>query len=96
MVPVRGRYLGPALGLPVTVVLPTWSLATYCEDPVGLWAGIGSPVIVRTVPGIERMMLRQPVVTQVAALMAGVTSGPRPSGGRLGAMGDDVPKEGFT
>jgi hypothetical protein len=64
-----GRYRGPALPIPVTVVAPSWSLAAYADDPVAMWQGIGSPVRVHVVPGVERMMLREPVVAEVARIM---------------------------
>ena len=64
-----GHYHGPALAVPVTVILPSWSLSSYWDDPRGLWAGIGSDVDVRVVPGVERMMLGHPVVSTVAEIM---------------------------
>jgi thioesterase domain-containing protein len=70
MVPLHGRYLGGPLSLPVTLVLPSWSVASYCDDPVGMWQGIGSQVETLTVPGVERMMLSRPVVGQVAAMLS--------------------------
>jgi thioesterase domain-containing protein/acyl carrier protein len=70
MHPAVGRYRGPALPIPVTLILPAWSLATYADDPVALWEGAGSRVEVRVVPGVERMMLREPVVTEVARILA--------------------------
>jgi hypothetical protein len=65
-----GQYRGPALDLPVTVILPSWRLADYCTDPAALWAGVGSSVDVHVVPGVERLMLREPVVAAVARIMA--------------------------
>jgi thioesterase domain-containing protein len=64
-----GHYRGPALDVPVTVILPSWSLSSYWDDPRGLWAGIGSDVDVRVVPGVERMMLDEPIVSVVAEIM---------------------------
>lgn len=56
-----GRDRGLVLPLPVSVVLPPWSLAAYRTDPEALWAGIGSTVEVQVVPGVDRMMPREPV-----------------------------------
>lgn len=70
MLPMTGRYIGSALGVPVTLVLPRWSLATYCDDPIEMWRGIGSHVETHIVPGVERMMLSQPVVGRVAAVLS--------------------------
>jgi thioesterase domain-containing protein len=64
-----GHYRGPALAVPVTVILPSWSLSSYADDPRSLWAGIGSDVDVQVVPGVERMMLSEPVVSAVAKIM---------------------------
>jgi thioesterase domain-containing protein/acyl carrier protein len=69
--PSVGRYRGPALPIPVTLILPAWSLDAYAADPVALWAGVGSVVDVHVVPGVERMLLREPVVSEVARIMAG-------------------------
>lgn len=65
----RGRYHGPALELPVSLILPSWSLATYWADPRVLWERIGSTVDIHLVPGVERMMMREPVVASVARIM---------------------------
>jgi hypothetical protein len=70
MRPAVGRYRGPALPIPVTLILPSWSLAAYTADPIELWEGIGTSVDVHVVPGVERMMLREPVVADVARIMA--------------------------
>jgi thioesterase domain-containing protein len=70
MRPAIGRYRGPALPIPVTLILPSWSVGSYTDDPVDLWQGVGSRVTVRLVPGVERMMLREPVVADVARLIA--------------------------
>jgi amino acid adenylation domain-containing protein len=71
MIPMRGRYLGDALDVPVTLVLPSWSLASYCDDPVEMWRGLGPNVAIHTVPGVERMMLSHPVVGRIAAVLSG-------------------------
>jgi thioesterase domain-containing protein/acyl carrier protein len=68
---VHGRYSGPPLRLPVTLILPAWSLATYCSDPAAMWRALGSEVRVHLVPGVERMMVRDPIASRVAALMTG-------------------------
>lgn len=76
--PFAGQYRGPALDLPVTVILSSWRLTTYCTDPVALWAGIGSTVDVHVIPGVGRMMLSEPMVGSVAAIMTrSPGSGPR-------------------
>jgi amino acid adenylation domain-containing protein len=68
--PAVGRYRGPAVPIPVTLILPAWSLSAYCDDPVRMWARVGSRVSVHVVPGVERMMLREPVVAEVARIIA--------------------------
>ncbi|MEZ4596500.1 MAG: hypothetical protein R3C32_06445 [Chloroflexota bacterium] len=67
---LTGQYRGPALDLPVTVILPSWRLADYCTDPVALWARVGSTVDVHVVAGVERMMLSEPMVADVARVIA--------------------------
>jgi len=64
-----GQYRGEPLAVPVTLVLPSWSLASYWTDPSSLWRDIGTSVNVYTVPGVERMMLSEPVVSEVAEIL---------------------------
>jgi thioesterase domain-containing protein/acyl carrier protein len=65
-----GRYRGPGLPLPVTLILPSCSLAAYARDAAAVWAGVGSHVDVHVVPGVDRMLLHEPVVAEVARIMA--------------------------
>ena len=66
---VHGHYEGPALDLPVTIIVPGWSAAAYCEDPLALWTAMGPRAATHVLPGIERMMVNEPVVAKVAQLM---------------------------
>jgi hypothetical protein len=70
MPPASGRYRGPALAIPVTLILPARSAAAYSDDPVATFAAVAPSVAVHVVPGVERMLLREPVVSDVARLMA--------------------------
>ncbi|MFN8518993.1 MAG: AMP-binding protein [Chloroflexota bacterium] len=68
--PASGRYRGPALALPVALILPARSAAAYTDDPGSTFADVARSVAVHVVPGVERMLLREPVVSEVARLMA--------------------------
>jgi thioesterase domain-containing protein len=84
---VHGRYLGPALPLPMTLILPSWSSASYGDDPEATWQSIGSSVAIHLVPGVGRMMLAEPVVARVAEIMA---SDPGASSHALTALDHEV------